>query len=158
MTLTAPSVTTAALPARRRCVYRVQGGCRLSGTVDIRGAKNAALPVLAATLLTQDPCVLENVPDIRDVRTMLEVLRHLGARVEWIRPGSVLVEAADIRSRTTPDELATRLRASFLVMGTPSSKWDKHPARRPRNSRLSAGMVVERDAKCEGRPKKGETA
>lgn len=141
MTLTAPSVLTAAPPARRRCVYRIQGGCRLTGTVDIRGAKNAALPALAATLLTEDPCVLENVPDIRDVRTMLEVLRHLGAKVEWISPGRVLVEAADIRSRTTPDELATRLRASFLVMGPLLARFGQASAPRPGGCSIGARPV-----------------
>lgn len=102
---------------RDSTTYHVRGGSPLKGTVTIHGAKNAALPILAGTLLTEDRCVLENVPDIADIRVMIEVLRHLGARVEWLSPGRLVVEAADIKSRTTPKDLAIQLRGSFLVMG-----------------------------------------
>lgn len=99
-------------------VYRIRGGRPLRGAVEIRGAKNAALPIIAATLLTEDRCLLENVPDVADVRTMLEVLRDLGAEVRFDGArGRLEVRAADIRSRTTPSALATRMRGSFLVMG-----------------------------------------
>ena len=95
-------------------VYRVQGGAPLRGEVVIRGAKNSALPIVAATLLTEDACVIENVPNASDIRVMLEVLEHLGARVHLDAERYRLeVEAKDIRSRTTPEELATRLRGSF---------------------------------------------
>ena len=132
MTFTAPSVLTAGLKAaaqERTC--RVQGGCRLCGEVTVHGAKNAALPLLAATLLTEDACVVDNVPDIRDVRTMIEVLRHLGAVVEWTAPGRLEVEAADIRSRTTQAHLASRLRASFLVMGPLLARFGQASAPEP---------------------------
>jgi len=98
--------------------YAVRGGTPLRGEVAIRGAKNAALPIIAATLLTDDPCRIENVPDIADIHTMLEVLEHLGARVDFERAtGMLTIQADHIRSRTTPADLATRMRASFLVMG-----------------------------------------
>lgn len=98
--------------------YVLRGGTPLRGEVTVRGAKNAALPIIAATLLTDDPCRIENVPDIADIHTMLEVLEHLGARVEFERAtGTLTIQADHIRSRTTPAELATRMRASFLVMG-----------------------------------------
>ena len=66
-------------PAPAERVLRVRGGVPLRGTVTISGAKNAALPALAATLLTADECVLSNVPDLADIGTMLALLRSLGA-------------------------------------------------------------------------------
>ncbi|MFW6201492.1 MAG: UDP-N-acetylglucosamine 1-carboxyvinyltransferase, partial [Gemmatimonadota bacterium] len=64
--------------------YIVEGGHPLSGTIRPTGNKNAALPLLAATLLTDESVVLENVPDIRDVRTLLTLLERLGAEHEWL--------------------------------------------------------------------------
>jgi UDP-N-acetylglucosamine 1-carboxyvinyltransferase len=137
-----PLVESAALPAEAgpapvpvprpgEHIYRVRGGHRLEGTHVVHGSKNAALPILAATLLTQDPCVLENVPDISDIRVMIEVLRHLGARVTFDGPGRVIVEAAEITSRTTPMDLATRLRGSFLVMGPLLARFGQASAPQP---------------------------
>ena len=125
-----PTVTTVEEPRSR--VFRVRGGVPLRGEVAVRGAKNAALPLLAATLLTEEPCTIENVPDIADIRTMIEVLEHLGAQVEH-RPQAhrLTVEARDISSRTTPFELALRMRASFLVMGPLLARFGQASAPRP---------------------------
>jgi UDP-N-acetylglucosamine 1-carboxyvinyltransferase len=118
------------VPAGER-IYRVHGSGPLRGTVTISGAKNAALPVLAAALLTDDACVFENVPDIADIRVMIEVLQHLGARVDVPGAGQLVIEARDITSRTTPDALATRLRGSFLVMGPLLARFGQASAPRP---------------------------
>ncbi|MGC8786390.1 MAG: UDP-N-acetylglucosamine 1-carboxyvinyltransferase, partial [Anaerolineae bacterium] len=67
----------------------VEGGYKLEGEVSISGAKNAALPILAATLLTSDECLLENLPNIEDIRTMIALLRSLGATVSVEGPHSV---------------------------------------------------------------------
>jgi len=112
-------------------IYRVRGGKPLKGTITIQGAKNAALPIIAATLLTEDPCVIENMPQTADIQVMLDVLRHLGARAEFAGRGRLLIEAADIRSRTTPDELASRLRGSFLVMGPLLARFGQASAPQP---------------------------
>jgi UDP-N-acetylglucosamine 1-carboxyvinyltransferase len=142
MTLTAPAVLAATPPiARRERIYRVHGGPPLRGGVTIRGAKNAALPLLAATLLTDDVCVLENVPDIADIRVMMDVLRHLGARVAMDARGQVTVEAQDINSRTTPDDLATKFRASFLVMGPLLARFGQASAPRPGGCAIGARPV-----------------
>lgn len=119
----------AARPGAR--VYRIRGGNPLRGSVAIQGAKNAALPVLAATLLTDDCCVIENVPDISDIRVMIEVLVQLGAKAEFDGPGRLVVEASDIHSRTTPEALATRLRGSFLVMGPLLARFGQASAPQP---------------------------
>jgi UDP-N-acetylglucosamine 1-carboxyvinyltransferase len=95
----------------------IEGGYRLEGKVRIHGAKNAALPIVAATMLTADECVLENVPHIEDVRAMEAVLESLGVKVEQDGHRRLVIKADGIRTCRTPDGVATRLRGSFLVMG-----------------------------------------
>lgn len=95
----------------------VEGGYKLEGEVSISGAKNAALPILAATLLTPDECLLENLPNIEDIRTMIALLRSLGATVRVEGPHSVTVKAENLVRASVPPELATKMRASFLVVG-----------------------------------------
>lgn len=96
----------------------VEGGHKLEGEISVAGAKNAALPILAATLLTSDGCLLENLPDIEDIRNMLHLLRGLGAKVEIEGPHSVMVKAGDLVGHSVPVDLATKMRASFLVVGS----------------------------------------
>jgi UDP-N-acetylglucosamine 1-carboxyvinyltransferase len=99
--------------------FVIEGGVPLSGTVTPAGNKNAALPLLAACLLTEEEIVLRNVPRIRDVDAMIGLLEDLGARVEWRAENDVAVDAAAVSdSHTAPDrELAERIRASFLLAG-----------------------------------------
>jgi UDP-N-acetylglucosamine 1-carboxyvinyltransferase len=96
----------------------VEGGHRLEGEVSVAGAKNAALPILAATLLTSDECFLENLPDIEDITTMMNLLRGLGASVEAEGTHGVVVKANDLVQSSVPSDLATKMRASFLVVGS----------------------------------------
>ena len=106
MTTSMPAAASVLGEGRGETLFRVCGAAPLRGTVDIKGAKNAALPIIAATLLSAEPCILENVPDIADIRLMMAVLRHLGARVAFdAAAGRLEVEAAEIRSRTTPEDL-----------------------------------------------------
>jgi UDP-N-acetylglucosamine 1-carboxyvinyltransferase len=84
---------------------RITGGRRLSGRVPVAGAKNAALPALAATLLTEDRVELTNLPRVRDVRTMLRVLEHLGASVEDRGEGAASVQVPRIQSFEAPYDL-----------------------------------------------------
>ena len=96
----------------------IEGGRALEGEVMISGAKNAALPLLFSTLLTHERCVIRNVPKLRDIRTTVDVLRHLGARVEQLPDGhDVIVEARDIGSTEAPYDLVKTMRASFLALG-----------------------------------------
>jgi UDP-N-acetylglucosamine 1-carboxyvinyltransferase len=97
--------------------FVIEGGAPLNGRVAAAGNKNAALPILAACLLTAEPVTLTNVPRIRDVETMVELLADLGAEAEWTGPNEVRVVAAEV-SKTAPDEaLSDRIRASFLLAG-----------------------------------------
>ncbi|MBS4538318.1 UDP-N-acetylglucosamine 1-carboxyvinyltransferase [Clostridium sp. D2Q-11] len=89
----------------------------LKGTVRISGAKNSALPIMAATLLSTDTCELKEVPNLRDVNVMTEVLRSLGAEVEKKNKESYDINSANINNVEAPYELMNKMRASFLVMG-----------------------------------------
>jgi UDP-N-acetylglucosamine 1-carboxyvinyltransferase len=97
--------------------FAVTGGRPLKGTIRPAGNKNAALPILAATLLADGPCRIDNVPHIRDVETMLALLVHLGAAVEWTGPNSVTVDARGAEPRELDPGLCARIRASILLAG-----------------------------------------
>jgi UDP-N-acetylglucosamine 1-carboxyvinyltransferase len=97
--------------------FVIQGGQPLSGRIRAAGNKNAALPNLAACLLTTEPVVLQNVPRIRDVETMMALIAGLGAEVEWVGENEVRVHAADVSSHELDAELSSRIRASFLLAG-----------------------------------------
>jgi UDP-N-acetylglucosamine 1-carboxyvinyltransferase len=93
----------------------VEGGRALGGVVAVEGNKNAALPILAACLLTREPCVLENVPRIRDVFAMCQLLEGLGARVEGAGTGTLRVSCPEIRSTDPDPALVSRIRGSVLL-------------------------------------------
>src|SRR5437588_9091814 len=96
---------------------RVKGGRRLQGQVRISGAKNAALPALAASLLTPDEVVLENIPLVNDIFTTRRLLRELGVAVEIESDHSARLRAAKILSHEAPYDLVKTMRASVLVLG-----------------------------------------
>ena len=93
----------------------VQGGNRLRGKVTISGSKNSSLPILAATLLTKDECIIRQVPDLSDTNYMLQILRELGAEVERAS-GTMHIKAEKIIP-DTPYDLVRKMRASICVMG-----------------------------------------
>ena len=93
----------------------IHGGHSLSGSIKISGSKNSALPILAATLLTKEPCILRRVPDLSDTHYMLQILMHLGAQVERAS-GTVSVSAEKIES-IAPYEVVRKMRASVCVLG-----------------------------------------
>ena len=103
----------------------IQGGRRLSGTVKISGAKNAVLPVIAASLLASTPSVIEEIPDLDDVRTITEVLQYLGLTTRWQEPGSLFIDSTGIKSCEASYELVRKMRASFLVMGPLLSRFQE---------------------------------
>jgi UDP-N-acetylglucosamine 1-carboxyvinyltransferase len=97
--------------------FVIEGGVPLSGTIVPAGNKNGALPILAACLLTDDEVILRNVPRIRDVEAMTLLLEQLGARIEWRGPGEISVDSSSVDSCEVDQELAERIRASFLLAG-----------------------------------------
>ena len=94
---------------------RIHGGRPLSGSIKVSGSKNSALPILAATLLTKEPCVIRRVPDLSDTHYMLQILKHLGAEVERAS-GTVSVAAVKINS-VAPYDVVRKMRASVCVIG-----------------------------------------
>ena len=97
-------------------VVRIQGGRPLRGTIAVSGAKNSALLIFAATLLTEETCVLENVPDLSDVRFMGEILKELGAQVERVDAHTWKITAKKI-GHFAPHKLVSKMRASVVLLG-----------------------------------------
>ena len=97
--------------------FVIEGGQPLSGTIVPAGNKNAALPALAACLLTEEEVVLRNIPRIRDVEAMISLLTGLGVRADWRDDNVVALCAADVSVTEADADIANRIRASFLVAG-----------------------------------------
>ena len=121
---------------------QTRGGVRLRGRVEIDGAKNAALPAMAAALLTEDECLLENVPVLEDVLVMIELLRGLGAEVEFDQLNHRLrICAARVSEFNAPPDLVERMRASFLVSGPLLSRFGRAGSTAPGGCKLGTRPV-----------------
>lgn len=95
----------------------IAGGKRLQGNMRISGSKNASLAILCASIMARDIVVLENVPDISDVRVMIEILQHLGADISWLESGTLQLAAPEKIMEKAPYHLVKKLRASNLLLG-----------------------------------------
>jgi UDP-N-acetylglucosamine 1-carboxyvinyltransferase len=115
VTLAQPRGQSPAVPIMEKLL--IEGGVPLSGTIVPAGNKNAALPLLACSLLTDEEVVLHNVPRIRDVDAMLHLLADLGVKTEWRDDNTVALQAAAVTRTDVDAALAERIRASFLVAG-----------------------------------------
>ena len=93
--------------------YEIIGGNQLSGEITVSGAKNAALAILPAAILVAGKCRVENVPDISDVRILLDILADIGVEITYLEPGVVLLDSTNIK-KTNPDPaLVCKMRASY---------------------------------------------
>ena len=97
-------------------VFKVSGNGPLNGEIQVGGAKNAALPIIAATLLTDETVILKNVPDLSDMRFMIEILQHVGAQTVQPEPGTWEITAKEI-THIAPYELVRKMRASVCLLG-----------------------------------------
>ncbi len=97
--------------------FLINGGAVLCGSVRASGSKNAVLPILAATLLADSPMTVRNVPDLRDVKTMVQLLSEMGAKLEHDASGVIQVDSSQITEFTAPYDLVKTMRASILVLG-----------------------------------------
>ncbi len=104
-------------------MFVVEGGHRLAGTITASGNKNAALPILAATLLTDQPVTLQNLPRIGDVETMLGLLAQIGAQITDSGHNQVTIEARNIRTTDLDPGLCRKIRASILLAGPLVSRY-----------------------------------
>jgi len=120
---------------------RITGGKPLGGRVEISGAKNAALPAMAAALLTADTVQLENIPYVRDILTTRNLLQEMGAEAEVREDGTATLKAAELRSHEAPYELVKTMRASILVLGPLVSRCKKARVSLPGGCAIGARPV-----------------
>ena len=97
--------------------YRITGGVPLKGSISISGSKNAALPIVCASVLAGEPCRIENLPDIEDVHRLIEILCAMGASIEQPCPGTVVIDPRGIKEYRVSYEMASKLRASYYMLG-----------------------------------------
>lgn len=119
----------------------INGGKPLEGEVCISGAKNSALPILAACVLGTEEIILDAVPKLKDVEIMIDVLRHLGSKVEYIDEETVRIDSSNINTCETPFELMDKMRASFVVMGPLLSRFKKAYTKAPGGCNIGARPI-----------------
>ena len=105
--------------------YEIIGGTPLKGEVVISGAKNAVVAILPATLLVPGKCRIENVPDISDVRILLDIMRSMGAVVNWAEPGVVEIDCTDVDYKEPNPELVRKMRASYYLLGAQLGRYGR---------------------------------
>ncbi len=103
----------------------INGGACLHGSVEISGMKNAALPIIYACVLVEDKCVIENIPNVRDVALSLDILRKMGATVKTINKNTVEIDCTDIREGTSDPALVKKIRASYYLLGSELGRFGK---------------------------------
>ena len=103
----------------------IHGGNRLFGEVEISGAKNAAVAIIPATLLAQDVCRLENIPNISDVSCMVKILSQMGAEVKYINKHTIEINTKSVNSYIVPHEMTRQLRASYYLIGALLGRYNR---------------------------------
>lgn len=116
----------------------IRGGRPLCGEVAVSGFKNAALPVLFATILIRDICVIDNLPLIRDVGQTLEILRAMGAKITFLAPNTVKIDTRSLRQGGAPDALVSSFRASSYLLGAELSRFGRAGVALPGGCRIGA--------------------
>jgi UDP-N-acetylglucosamine 1-carboxyvinyltransferase len=105
--------------------YVIKGGNPLYGEVEIGGAKNAALPILAAAIMTDETVTIENLPNVRDINVLLQAIEQIGARVERVNEHKVKINGAFIHDLTVDNEFIRKIRASYYLIGALLGKYKK---------------------------------
>lgn len=111
--------------------FIIRGGKKLKGKVKISGNKNAVLPLIAATLLTDEECVLENVPKIGDVFVLAEIMKDLGAEIKGLGTDSLIINTKGVNKYSLRSDLVQKLRASILLLGPLLARFGKARMRHP---------------------------
>ncbi|HDH07576.1 MAG TPA: UDP-N-acetylglucosamine 1-carboxyvinyltransferase, partial [Candidatus Moranbacteria bacterium] len=104
--------------------FEINGGKKLKGTIEVRGSKNAATPILAATLLTDKKCTISNIPLIEDVFRMIEIIKGLGAEIKWLGKRKISIIAKNIDPKRMDYEAVKKMRSSILLLGSLSARFD----------------------------------
>ncbi|MGP1450845.1 MAG: UDP-N-acetylglucosamine 1-carboxyvinyltransferase [Wolinella sp.] len=119
----------------------ITGGVRLEGSVKVSGAKNAALPLISATLLAKNEVGISNLPDVVDIKTLLSLLEMLGSRVERIDSHTVKIDCSDIKSTKATYDIVRKMRASILVLGPLLARFGKCEVSLPGGCAIGARPV-----------------
>lgn len=122
--------------------FLIEGGKPLRGEIEVRGCKNAATPIIAATLLTEEPCYIQNLPLVEDIFRMLEIIEALGAKVEWQGERSVRIEAKEVDPSNIKEDLVMMLRSSILLLGPIISRCGKIEIPKPGGCLIGARPTV----------------
>lgn len=121
--------------------FAINGGKKLAGIIDVRGSKNATTPILAATLLTKDECILNNIPLIEDVFRMLEILESMGVKVKFLGERKISVQADKVDPKKVDVEKIKKLRSSILLLGSLSARFDNFKLYHPGGCVIGARPV-----------------
>ena len=105
--------------------FIIHGGKPLKGEIEVRGAKNAAFPILVATILTKEDCTISNLPLIEDVFRIVEILEGMGAKVEWIGERAVKINTKNLDPKKISTDIVERLRGSVLLFGPLLARFGK---------------------------------
>lgn len=105
--------------------FKVEGGKKLSGTIKAGGSKNAAFPILAATILLSNKIILENVPNISDVTCFINILKILGANIQYIHANKLLIDTSNLNSHKIPIKFGKKIRGSYYFLGALISRFEK---------------------------------
>ena len=119
----------------------IHGGTRLNGTVDINGAKNAAVAIIPATLLIDGICTIENVPNISDVKISCKILEDLGAKITWNSKHSFTIDTTNINSTSASIEMTSKFRASYYLIGALLSRFKSAEVGLPGGCNLGARPI-----------------
>lgn len=105
--------------------FIINGGKILKGDIFVKGFKNSATPIIAATLLTKEPCVLHNIPKVGDVLKMLEILKSLGSKQKWLSESSIEIRNSDLNPENLNQDLVCQIRSSILLIGPMLARFGK---------------------------------
>src|SRR3989344_3829158 len=105
--------------------FIIRGGKKLRGAIDVKGSKNAALPILAATLLTSGKCRISNIPRVSDVSGMLELMKEIGSEIKWVGEDSLEIENKNITLSKIKGDAVKKMRASILLVGPLLARFGK---------------------------------
>lgn len=124
-----------------REIFQIEGGTQLSGEIEVRGSKNAAAPIISAALLTREPVILRNIPRIEDIFRLLEMVKSLGAEVEWLDDRSIRIEAKNIFPGGMSLDEARRVRMSVLLLGPLAARCDSFNFGHPGGCAIGARSI-----------------
>ena len=105
--------------------YIIRGGSKLNGEVTVNGSKNSAVAIIAASILLDKPCTIENIPDILDVSTMVDLVQRIGAKVTRAANNRMLIDPANVSSWKAPYDLVKNMRASYYLLGALLGKFSR---------------------------------